>query len=344
MDLSPDQFYFEDSPQVSPQEIELNRAIMESLRPTSPDMLYVSPPPEPTRPYVPVPVPTRPSAVTLPTVTRPTVAVPTLTLPTVAVTLPTVPRPTVAVPTLARPTVAVPTLPPPDRSRCLVPPRRPTVGSPVTPRIEMPVDDEAEEDMLMMAIALSIEAAEHAHNAMEYATPSPLEYATPSPMEYATPSPGTEARMIRQDQQREYQEALRTDREREASLMRVAEEARLAGAAAEKAARMVQEAREIERAKHEALKPPMLRYAVDVGPKEDIFTLRFRLYDGSVVNHSFHRSEPIDSLFQQLRFDLRELGELRLTMQPRKLVNCDSSTSIEDCGILDRSTIIVERA
>jgi hypothetical protein len=193
-------------------------------------------------------------------------------------------------------------------------------------------DEEADEDMLLTAIALSMEAAEHARNAINY-----------TEMEYATPSPRTETQLIRQQQTQEYEEALRIDRAREADIQRAAEEARLAGVAAERAAHMVQEAREMEHAKQEALKPPLLRYAIEVGSKEDIFTLRFRLYDGSVVTHSFNRREPIASLFQQLRFDLRDLGELKLTMQPRKLVNCDLETSIEDCGIADRSMIIVER-
>lgn len=356
MDLSPDQLYVEeDVLQVSPQDIELNRAIMESLRPVSPPPQYTMPqytvpqpyvpPPQYTVPqpyvqqpqYVPppqytVPPPYTPSPYTVPTqmatpATRPLTRPLTVGGPTQCPAPGTLPALRPGTPPALRPQLPlVPTLP-------FVPTGRETV---VTGR-KVDEEDEANEDLLLTAIALSMEAAEHARNAINLAE---LEYDSPIP-DY---DPETfENRFLRAEQDRAYEEAVRIDRERQDAALRAAEEARLAGEAAEQAARLVQEARELERAKREALKPPLLRYAIDVGDKANIYTLRFRLYDGSTVTHAFHRAEPISSLFQQLRFDLRDAGELRLTMQPRKLVDCGLDTSIEDCGVTDRSTIIVER-
>ena len=148
-------------------------------------------------------------------------------------------------------------------------------------------------------------------------------------------------RMLREEQDRAYEESVRMDIEKIENARLVAEAASRAAAAAEETARALQAARLAEEARKASIVPPVLRYAIETIRPEDLLTLRFRLPNGSVVNHAFHYDEPLESILQQLRYDLKYLGDLVLTLQPRTVITCSPDTSISTCGITNRSTIVV---
>jgi len=151
----------------------------------------------------------------------------------------------------------------------------------------------------------------------------------------------SETRRLRELQDKEYEETLRRDQERVLVLQKEAEEATNAVIAAEKAALLIHQTKMREEQKLAALNPPILEYPLETSDIRDIYMLRFRLPSGVVVNHSFNRNEPLRSVLEQLRFDLKYIGDLVLTIQPRTLITCDSNTSIDSCGFANKIAIMV---
>jgi len=211
---------------------------------------------------------------------------------------------------------------------------------PSPPRTE---EEDIEDILLQEAIQASITAAEQARIATFHAnqvavTPSSPRALSPRNLE------ALERSELREEQEREYQEALRIDREREENARKAAEAAALAAAAAEEAARKLQEAKIAENTKKEALQPPILKYPIDTVDIKDIFMIRFRLPTGSLVTHSFHRDEPLSSIIKQLQFDLRHPGDLTVTIPGYGVITCAPETSISTCGFNNRIAVMVDYA
>ena len=214
-------------------------------------------------------------------------------------------------------------------------PRSPLL-SPRSPLLSPIVEDDTEDDLLQGAILASIEAAEQSRLANFHANQVLMSPPASPPVQRIN-----EDREIIRRQNEEYAESLRIDQERAEAAKRAAEAAEKAAYAAEESARMLQMSKAAEEAKIEALQPPELEYPIELGSAADIFSLRFRLPSGGVVTHSFHRSEPLSSLIQQLQFDAKHPGDLILTIPPRSIIDCPPDTPIEDCGIENRIVISV---
>lgn len=153
-----------------------------------------------------------------------------------------------------------------------------------------------------------------------------------------------ENRLLRQEQDIEYQQALRIDQERAENARLAAEAAAAAAAASEEAARKLQEAKAVEQARIGSLLPPILQYPIEVGDPRDIYIIRFRLPTGDIVTHAFNKNEPFNSVIQQIRFDIKYLGDLTFSIaitQPPTEISCSPEKSISDCGIQNRVTINV---
>lgn len=218
------------------------------------------------------------------------------------------------------------------------PPRSPLITTP-----DVNEDEDIEDALLQEAIQASILAAEQARLANFHAN-----QVINAPVSPRGPSPNTvrllEDRALREQQDREYQEALRIDIEKAEHAKKAAEAAAKAAAAAEEAAMKLKEAKLAEEARKEALQPPVLQFPIEAADPRDIYMIRFKLPSGSTVNHSFHRDEPFSSVIQQIRFDLKHLGELSFVIQPAKAITCDPATSISACGIDNRILIFVTYA
>lgn len=339
-------------------------------------------PPVPVRPTVPrsiiIAVPRTiitqlpPTTITVTTIPRP--ITPRLVVPPP----PVVPRPTV--PPVVPPVVPRPTVPP-VVSRPVVPP--PLARSPLVPRVTQTVPPaatrspgrmtEAEEEQMRMAIKASLE---------ETMLPSPVRALPRNPIlspmteeaeieeafiqeaidasmratreaqlatvhaNQITAAPASPRRQQTRDiiteQNREYEEALRKDQEKVENARVAAEAATRATAAAEEATRKLQEARAAEEIKKATLQPPTLQHLGTLGP--DVYTIRFKLPNDTTVMHSFHRNEPLSSVLQQLRFDLKHTGPLNLTVPPGKLVICSETEPIHACGFSTRIVINVDYA
>ena len=59
------------------------------------------------------------------------------------------------------------------------------------------------------------------------------------------------------------------------------------------------------------------------------------------VNHTFHKDEPLITLINQIKYDLRYLYGLVLNIAGRHVISCDYNYTISECGIQNRSTIYV---
>lgn len=149
-------------------------------------------------------------------------------------------------------------------------------------------------------------------------------------------------REMREEQDREYQEALRIDIEKAENKRLIAEAAEKAAEQVEEDARLLQEEQALKEARRMSLLPPSLVYPLERSAFNDVYMMRFKLPDGSVINHSFNRNEPLSSVLQQLRFDLKYLGELVLTIQPRTVITCAHDTPIGKCGLGNRIMILVD--
>jgi hypothetical protein len=140
---------------------------------------------------------------------------------------------------------------------------------------------------------------------------------------------------IRIEQDRRYQEAIRLDEEKEAlAAVRAAQEvAEVAATAARNVAQaFVEVFTQLE---------PTLQYPIATSFAEDLINLRFRLSNDKIVNHTFNRNEPLSSVIQQIKYDLKSSAPISLTIYPRTVISCTPDTPIHVCGIQNRSTILV---
>ena len=219
------------------------------------------------------------------------------------------------------------------------PPRNPLLSP------EVDDSDDIENALLQEAIRMSIEAAEHARVANYHA--NQLVSSPPKPQTYLMPTVSPRLSLINQntqlidEQNKEFEESLRLDRERENAARKAAEAATKAAAASEEAAKILQMAKVAEEAKQESIKPPILQFPIETGNANDILSLRFRLPTGSVITHSFNKNEPLRSLITQIRFDTKHLGDFILTIHPRNVIECSPETSLTDCGVTNRVLIVV---
>jgi len=206
-----------------------------------------------------------------------------------------------------------------------------------------------EDSLLQEAIAASIEAENERRLAQYYSSQVPA----PRINNY------TEERELRAENDRLYQESLRIDLEKERvareieerKQRQIAEERELklleeeardrAWIAEEEATRALQTIKQIEDAKVALLRPPILKYPIEVSEVTSLSILKFRLPNGVVINHTFHQEEPITSVIQQLQYDLKYAGDLTLTIPPNEIITCSSDTSISFCGIKNRNSILV---
>jgi hypothetical protein len=212
--------------------------------------------------------------------------------------------------------------------------------SPMMSPIDVDREDDFEDPLLQEAIQASMQATEQARLAVFHA--NQVATAPKSPRIISPPTQMRTDRELREEQDRLYAETERIDREKMENARLAAEAATKAAVAAEEAARALHEAKNAEEMKREALQPPKLEYPLETSDIKDIFMLRFRLPNGMIVNHSFHRNEPLRSVIQQLRFDLKDIGDLILTVQDRNAVlTCDPNIPISECGIRNRIAIIV---
>ena len=220
----------------------------------------------------------------------------------------------------------------------------PIVATPPRSPMQSPImteENEIEDVLFQEAIKASIEAAEQARLATFHANQIATLISPPvSPRTFKI----QEDRLIREQQEEEYQEALRIDRERDENARLAAEAAAKAAIASEEATKILQAAKIAEDAKREALQPPSLKFPIEAGDAVDVFTIRFRLPGGAALTHSFNKNEPLESVIQQLRFDTKHIGDFTLTIPPRTVINCSKETPINQCGIENRILILVTQA
>jgi hypothetical protein len=87
--------------------------------------------------------------------------------------------------------------------------------------------------------------------------------------------------------------------------------------------------------------PPIYRYDITNFNNNDLIILRFKLPTNKQVNHTFHKDEPLITLINQIKYDLRYLYGLVLNIAGRQVISCDYNYTISQCGIPNRSTIYV---
>lgn len=153
----------------------------------------------------------------------------------------------------------------------------------------------------------------------------------------------TDPVMIQQDAA--YHQALQQDMQR---MRNEAEQARQSAARAENAVRQELEQRrlaeELER-QRQSIRPPEPLHPIEKSTHHDhIFTVRMRMPPGigGFTTHSYHRSEPLATLFQQARFDTRHVGPITLTILPRQRFReaADAGLRLDEAGF-DKMTMVV---
>lgn len=199
------------------------------------------------------------------------------------------------------------------------------------------IDDDIDELFLQEAIAQSTRAVEQARLATQHVR----RIIPNSPILSPRSSKILEDRQLREQQDREYEYVLRMDREAVENARIAAEAAEKAALAAEDATKKLQKAKLEELKKKESLLPPILKYPPETTDVQNLYILAFKLPNGSRINHSFHRDEPLSSIIQQLQFDLKYPGHLNLTLPPNTAITCDPRTSISSCGIPNKNLIFV---
>jgi hypothetical protein len=217
------------------------------------------------------------------------------------------------------------------RSPPMSPRRMTQIPSPVrSPRNNY--EDELEDPAIQEAIQASITAAAEARIAAQHANNINTTRTPPMPIV----SPGTERRQIIEQQNREFEEALRIDRENAEQARLAAEAAARAAAAAEAAARALREAQANDEARRNALRPPNWLYPITADtPQADIVSINFRFPSG-MSSHRFNVNEPMSSLLQQLRVDTKHLGNFKLVSgigRFARTIDCPPEATLRDCGL-----------
>ena len=308
-----------------------------------------------------LPMPVRSPTGTLPMPVRsPTVTLPMpVRSPTVTVRNPTTLPMPIAMPGTTRPRVAVPTqttasnvmLPVPVRlpTRMVTPmptvrgisPLRPNGPLRTMPPLNVNEELEDYDDDLQQAILRStLEASrisplpdeQEIEQLVRQTQQRPL-----SPMRMATRNL-TQIEMdrqLREQQDMEYAAALSIDEEK------ARQAAEVAVLAAANAARAAENAAVAIRAVTN-LRPPQLRYP-SLNPAESI-NIKVRYPDGNNSNYVLHRDEPLNSLIAQIKYDTRNTAGFTLTVSPGTLLTCEPNTSLSQCGIANRSVILINYA
>ena len=162
-------------------------------------------------------------------------------------------------------------------------------------------------------------------------------------------------RFDREEQDREYEIALVEDLRLNEKRIRLEEELRLDALRLEEELRLQFEERlrfeeaeklRLMRLEEELLliknmSPPNYRYDITNFNTNDLIILRFTLPTNKQVNHTFHKDEPLLTLINQIKYDLRYLYGLVLNIAGRQVISCDYNYTISQCGIPNRSTIYV---
>ena len=74
------------------------------------------------------------------------------------------------------------------------------------------------------------------------------------------------------------------------------------------------------------------------------WTLKFRLPGNIIVSHKFDRKEPLQSIVDQIKYDLNDQTGLVLILPPSQIITCELTTPIHECGIENYKTITVTKA
>jgi hypothetical protein len=162
-------------------------------------------------------------------------------------------------------------------------------------------------------------------------------------------------RFVIEEQDREYEKALAEDIRNEEERLRLKEELRLDALRLEEELRIQFEER-LRFEEHEKLRlmrieeelqliknmqPPIYSYDIANFNTNDLIILRFTLPTKKQINHTFHKDEPLLTLINQIKYDLRYLYGLILNIAGRQVISCDYNYTISQCGIPNRSTIYV---
>jgi len=175
-----------------------------------------------------------------------------------------------------------------------------------------------------------------------------LEIAQMSPIS----SENARLRFDREEQDREYEIALEEDLRLNEKRIILAEELRLDALRLEEELRLdalrLEEVEKLRLMRIEEelqliknMPPPIYRYDITNFNNNDLIILRFTLPTNKQVNHTFHKDEPLITLINQIKYDLRYLYGLVLNISGRHVISCDYNYTISQCGIQNRSTIYV---
>ena len=177
--------------------------------------------------------------------------------------------------------------------------------------------NDLEDDFLAAAIAASLEAVDKSNVAVYEAD-----------------------RVLVDEQDEAYEASLAIDKQKDQKDQAVREAASRAALAAKLAAEALQVVQMTEKAKAN-LTPPVLMYSIQNTDQKDLMTLGFRLPKGGMVTHVFHKSEPLSSVLQQVRFDTKHIGLLELVVPPNNKITCPVDTPLAQCGVSNRDLVLV---
>lgn len=203
-------------------------------------------------------------------------------------------------------------------------------------------DDPADDDDLQAAIAASLEAARYENTNDQLL------------------SPRTRDRLIRQQQDIDFAEALRKDSRkyddmsppksirpsspiRQIMLPSINQSSSSRIPSPPKSPKSVSFADTIKSIDlSDKIELPRTMYPIDRVANSDLLRFRFRLPDGSTVTHSFHRDEPFRTLVAFIQYDIQTRDNIRLFIGSEP-IRCDIDHMVGSCNIPPRTVINVEK-
>jgi hypothetical protein len=89
-------------------------------------------------------------------------------------------------------------------------------------------------------------------------------------------------------------------------------------------------------------KPPVLKYKISGSSQQDLITLTFDYEEYELV-HTYNKNEPIQTLIDQIRFDMRKEIDFKIGPKKDSYFDCNKTESLKSCGIENFSKIYIHK-
>jgi hypothetical protein len=90
--------------------------------------------------------------------------------------------------------------------------------------------------------------------------------------------------------------------------------------------------------------PPTSKIGIGSARPSDLMVLRCQFPDGSKINHIYHKDEPLESIVNQVRFDMNYSGDVDLVVHPNIHIAFPLNNTIYSSGIKNCDLVLIMKS